>query len=247
MIHKFISMLCTFIQPYHAPRHKISEYYRPQFDEKRGELIILVDKIKKILEDARISLDALKSVLRHYKELRDDIAATKSIDEAIDVVCDHTAVGNSHLLLTIAKNFNLQSAIVLIEEFDNSVNTFCEQIPKTHSYANFITDSSGDPQQSEIVEFVLEWDADDDRLNDIQVLLRKAFHDKAVFVKVIRMFPTKSICVICFAPPHLHEELKKLVRNNEMELRAEQVLSVTIGGEVVLKREVRKSVISVLI
>ena len=108
---------------------------------------------------------------------------------------------------------------------------------------NFITDSSRDPQQLEIVEFVLEWDADDERLNDIQGLLRKAFHDKAVYVKVIRMFPTKSICVICYAPPHLHEELKQLVKENEKELREEQVLSVTIGGEVVLQREVRTSVL----
>ena len=188
-------------------------------------------------------MDALKSFLRCYKELRDDIEATKSIDEAINVVCDHTPVGNTHYLLTIAKKFDLQSAIVLIKEFDNSVDTFCEQIPKTHSYANFITDSSKDPQQSEIVEFVLEWDADDERLNDIQVLLRKAFHDKAEFVKVIRMFPTKSICVICYAPPHFHEELKKLVKKNEKELREYQVLSVTIGGEVVLKRQVRISML----
>ena len=188
-------------------------------------------------------MDALKSFLHRYKELRDDIAATKSIDEAINVVCDHTPVGNTHYLLTIAKNFDLQCAIVLIKEFDNSVDTFCKQIPTTHSYANFITDSSRDPSQSEIVEFVLEWDADDERLNDIQVLLRKAFHDKAVYVRVIRLFSTTSICVICYAPPHLHEELKKLIRKNEMELREYEVLSVTIGGEVVLKRQVRISML----
>ena len=188
-------------------------------------------------------MENLKSFLHHYKELTDDIAATKSIDEAINVVCDHTPVGNTHYLLTIAKNFDLQSAIALIKEFDNSIDTFCKQITTTHSYANFITDSSTDPQQSEIVKFVLEWDADDERLNDIQSLLRKAFHDKAVYIQVIRMFLTKSICVICYAPPHLHEELKKLVKENEKELREEQVLSVTIGGEVVLKREVRTSVL----
>ena len=209
----------------------------------RGELIILVNKINRILKDNTISLDDLKSFLCHYTELRDAIEATNSIDEAINVVSDHTPIGNTHYLLTIAKNFNLQSAIVLIEEFDNSVDMFCKQIRTTHSYANFITDSSRDPQQSETVEFVLEWDAEDQRLNDIQGLLRKAFRDKAEYIQVIRKFPTKSICVICYAPPHLHEELKKLVKKNEKELREEQVLSVTIGGKDVLKRQVRISML----
>ena len=46
-----------------------------------------------------------------------------------------------------------------------------------------------------------------------------------------------SIIVICYAPSHLHEELKRLAKDNEVELRKEKVLSVTIGKDVILKRE----------
>jgi len=88
----------------------------------------------------------------------------------------------------------------------------------------------------------MTWDSDQTTLSDIQSLLRIAFHDKArhVMVKVVNQ--GNSIIVTCYAPCHLHEELATLVKDNEMYLRERKVLSIIIGGFVILQRETRGKV-----
>lgn len=173
-----------------------------------------------------------------FHQLRDAVLSTTSIEEAINVVCDHTSLINTNYLLAIAKKFKLQDAIALINQYDNSVDEFCRKIPIAHTYGQeFMLQSSRHLQKSEKVEFVLEWDDDDKTLKDVQGLLRNAFHEHAEYVMVIKISPTKSISVICYAPSHLHKELVKVVKANEEYLRKVKILSVAIGLQEVLKRE----------
>ena len=225
-------------QPRHSHQFKISERYQPEFGSKRVDLTLLISEIRDMLKTKDISLDALKSFLGLFHQLRDAVLSITSIEEAINVVCDHTSLINTNYLLAIAKKFKLQDAIALINQYDDSIDEFCQKIPIVHTYGQeFMLHSSRHLQKSEKVEFVLEWDDDDKTLTDVQGLLRNAFHEHAEYVMVIKISPTKSISVICYAPPHLHKELVKVVRANEEHLRKVKVLSVAIGLQEVLKRE----------
>ena len=187
----------------------------------------------------------MKFFLSLYPELRKDAKAAESLNDIMRVICDYTSLTNTKLLEAVAKEFNLQDAINLIEEFNGSIDEFCKTIQTQHIYGlDFMEHSHKNLQKSDLeeVEFVLEWEGDKTTLSDIQSLLRKAFHDNARHVMVKVVNKGNSIIVICYSPIHLHEELIRLVKDIEEDLRNEKVLSVTIGGYVIIKRETEDKV-----
>ena len=199
----------------------------------------------KILKNKPISFDDLKFFLSLYPELRKDAEVAESLNNVMRVVCDYTSLTNTKLLEAVGKEFNLQDAIHLIEEFNSSIDEFCETIQTQHIYGlDFMEHSHKNLQNSDLeeVEFVLEWKGDETALSDIQSLLRKAFHDNARHVMVKVVNEGNSIIVICYAPLHLHEELITLAKDNEEDLRKEKVLCVTIGGYVIIERETEDKV-----
>ena len=197
----------------------------------------------KILKNKPVSLDDLKYFLSLYQELRKNAEAAESLNDAMRIVSDNTSLTNTKRLEAIAKEFDLQDAIHLIEEFNKSIDEFCMTIQTQHIYGqDFMKHSHKNLLKSEQVKFVLEWEGDKTTLSDIQSLLRKAFHDNARHVMVKVVNEGNSFIVICYAPLHLHEELIKLVKSNEEDLRKEKVLSVTIGGYVIIKRKTEDKV-----
>ena len=196
-----------------------------------------------ILKNKPVSLDELKCFLSFDFELREDVKAAESLNAAMTIVGDNTSLLNTTRLETVAKRFHLQDAIHLIKEFNESINEFCETIQTQHIYGqDFMKHSHRNLLKSEQVMFVLEWKGDKTTLSDIQSLLRKAFHDNARHVMVKVVNEGNSIIVICYAPLHLHEELIRLVKDNEEDLRKEEVRSVTIGGLVIIIRETEDKV-----
>ena len=199
----------------------------------------------KILKNKPISFDDLKFFLSLYPELRKDAKGAESLNDTMRVVCDYISLTNTKRLEAVAKEFDLQDAINLIEKFNGSIDELCKAIQTQHIYGlDFMEHSHKNLQKSDLeeVEFVLEWEGDETTLSDIQSLLRKAFHDNARHVMVKVGNEGNSIIVTCYAPLHLHEELVKLVKDNEENLRNEKVLSVTIGGFVVIKRKIKDKV-----
>ena len=171
-------------------------------------------------------------------ELRHDCKAAQSLEDAMMAVCDRTSLINTKYIDDVARMFKLQDTTDLIKRFHDSINEFCKTFPTKHLYGqDFMQHSRKQLQESEEVEFVLEWDGHKTTLNDIQILLRKAFHDKARHVMVKVVNERNSIIVICYAPPQLHGDLAILVKHNEVYLRNEKVLSVTIRGFAILERE----------
>ena len=185
----------------------------------------------------------MKFFLSLYPELRKDAEAAESLNDTMRVVCDYTSLTNTKILEAVAKEVNLQDAIDLIKKFNISIDEFCETIQTQHIYGqDFMEHSHKNLLKSDLeeVKFVLEWKGDETTLSDIQSLLRKAFHDNARHVMVKVVNEGNSIIVICYAPLHLHYELIELVKDNKEDLRNEKVLSVTIGGCIIIKRnEVR--------
>ena len=197
----------------------------------------------KILKNKPVSLDDLKYFLSLYQELRKDTEAAESLIDAMRIVSDNTSLTNTKRLEAVAKEFDLQDAISLIEEFNKLIDEFCETIQTQHIYGqDFMKHSHKNLLKSEQVKFVLEWEGDKTTLSDIQSLLRKAFHDNARHVMVKVVNEGNSIIVICYAPLHLHEALIRLVKDNEEDLRNEKVVSVTIGGFIIIKRETEDKV-----
>ena len=201
-----------------------------------------MSKVTKILKNKPVSLEDLKYFLSLYRK---NAEAAKSLNDAMRVICDYTSLTNTKLLEAVAKEFNLQDAIHLIEEFNKSIDEFCKRIQTQHIYGlDFMKHSHKNLLKSNLeeVKFVLEWKGDETTLSDIQSLLRKAFHDNARHVMVKVVNEGNSIIVICYAPLHLHEELTRLVKDSEEELRNKKVLSVSIGGYVIIKRETEDKV-----
>ena len=197
----------------------------------------------KILKNKPVSLDELKDFLSIDRALRKDAEAAESLNAAMRIVGDNTSLTNTKRLEAVAKEFNLHDAIHLIEEFNKSIDEFCETIQTQHIYGqDFMKHSHRNLLKSEQVKFVLEWEGDKTTLSDIQSLLRKAFHDNARHVMVKVVNEGNSIILICYAPLHLHEELIRLLKDNEEDLRKEGVLSVSIGGYVIIKRKTEDKV-----
>ena len=161
------------------------------------------------------------------------------------IVCDYTSLTNTKLLEAVAKRYDLQEALDLIKKFDKSIDEFCQKIKTQHIYGqDFMEHSHKNLPNSglEEVKFVLEWEGDKTTLSDIQSLLRKAFHDNTRHVMLKVVNEGNSIIVICYAPSHLCEELIRVVKSNKEVLRKEGVCSVTIGGFVIIKREIEDKV-----
>ena len=197
----------------------------------------------KILKNKPVSFDDLKYFLSIDRALRKDAEAAESLNDAMRIVGDNTSLTNTKRLEAVAKEFDLQDAISLIEEFNKSIDEFCETIQTQHIYGqDFMKHSHKNLLNSEQIKFILEWEGDETTLSDIQSLLRKAFHDNARHVMVKVVNEGNSIIVICYAPSHLHEQLIRLVRDSEDNLRNKKVLSVTIGGFAIIKRETEDKV-----
>ena len=178
-----------------------------------------------------------------YLELRCEVVASKSLIEVLHIVRDYTSLCNISYLEEIAEHFKLKEASNLIKTYNESIETFCKEIPVKHAYGQiFMEHFTKHLLKSQTVRFVLEWEADKKTLSDIQSVLRKAFHEHLSQVKIKVITDGSSIIVICYAPLHLHELLTQLVKQNEEELLEEDVISITIGGCVVLKRDMEKEV-----
>ena len=241
-IYKITFIVIYLPQP--AVPYKISQKYHSEFDRMRGKLRILISGVTKSLKEKTVPLDDLKDFLSYYPELKEKAEAAESIEAAMRVVCDHTSLINTAHLEIIAERFKLQDAISLIEKFNKSIDAFCKTIQTEHIYGQDFMENKN-LHELEEVKFVLEWEGDESTLSDIQALLAKAFHDKARHVMVKVVNKGNSIIVFCYAPPHLHKELKRLVMSNKEDLRKMKVLSVTIGGFLILEREmVRFSALS---
>ena len=88
----------------------------------------------RILKNKPVSFEDLEYFLSLYPELRKDVETAESVNDAMRVVCDHTSLTNTKLLEAVAKEFNLQDAIDLINKFNNSINEFCQTILTQHIY-----------------------------------------------------------------------------------------------------------------
>ena len=214
----------------------MSEYYKSAVEEKRGELYILFSDVKQILEDNIVPLDRLRFCLSLHPELKKDTVPVKSLEDVMMIVYDHTSLINTKYLQAVAMKLKLQNAVSLIKKYDHSIDEFCKTIPMEHIYGqDFMKHSRKHFLKSEEVEFALEYN--ETTLSDIHGLIRKTLHDESRHVMLKVVNKNNFVMVVCYVPPHLHGDLRKLVKDNEVHLRKDKIISVTIGGFAILSKE----------
>ena len=86
---------------------------------------------------------------------------------------------------------------------------------------------------STTLTFKLEWNPDDKTLNDIQSVLRQAFHERSVYVHIV-VIRGGSVRVICCAPQYLMTELVRLAQKNRELLLESSVTYLRVGNTIVV-------------
>ena len=124
--------------------------------------------------------------------------------------------------------YKIDKAKKLITDYEEKIKQFCSKIPLDSLLNKKLSTSS--TLTCETIQFLLDWKPDEHSLNDIRLLLQKAFADlgKRVIVQVI--CPSNSIIIICYAPYHLLDALILQAQENLQFLIEEfSLIELTIG------------------
>ena len=157
------------------------------------------------------------------------------------IVYDHTSLINTKYLQAVAMKLKLRNAVNVIKKYDDSIDEFCITIPTEHIYRqDFMKHSHKHFLKSEEVEFTLE--CNETTLSDTHGLVRKALHDETRHVMLKVVNKRNFVMVVCYVPPHLHGDLRKLIKDSEVHLRKDKIISVTIGGFAILRKEIEEKV-----
>ena len=199
---------------------------------------MLFSEVMQLLKEQNVSLDDLKSYLSFsYPEYSIEVENSKSVSKVLEVVRAYTSLDNIHRLEAIVMRFNLKGGEALIQKYNKSIEQFCKDISIHHAYGQSLMDCfEKHLLKSETIVFVLQWDKEDKVLHDVRGLFIKAFSRLADDIEVNVVFQGNSIIIVCYAPSHLHGVLVSLVQDNEEDLIKEKIISVSIGGCLILKR-----------
>ena len=219
--------------------YDVSRTYEKQFLRKRNELGMLFGKVMQLLKKQEISLDDLKCFLSlSYPECTTEVENSESVGQVFAVVRVYSSLDNIHRLEAIVTYFELKGGEALIQKYNESIEQFCKDISIHHAYGQSLMDCfKKHLLKSETIVFVLQWDKENKVLHDVRGLFIKAFGRLADDIEVNVMFQGNSIIIVCYAPSHLHGVLIRLVQDNEEDLIKEKIISVSIGGGLILKRE----------
>ena len=233
----FLYTVYTFVVQY-----DVSRSYEEEFMHRRSELGMLFSNVMELLKAKKTSLDDLKSYLSFsYPECSVEVENAKSVSKVLEVVRAYTSLDNIHRLEAIVIHCQLEGGNVLIKQYKESIEQFCKDIPIRHAYGQSLMDRfEKHLLKSETIVFVLQWDNEDKVLHDVRGLFPKAFGRLADDIEVNVVFKSDSIHVVCYAPSHLHGVLTGLVQDNEVDLMKEKIISITIGGCLILQREKEK-------
>ena len=182
----------------------------------RGDYGIFRDKVIPLLSSKiPVSTEELKRFLGHtYPELVPELTHAQSIDAIMNIVGGRINITNITMIETIAKRYDISEAKDLVTQYKEEIQKF------THDMKlNFVLDKKLSPPISslicETIIFVLEWEPSDHSLDDICLLLKKAFGSSNRKVVVRSIHNGNSINDIHLkAQANLHvskEEMKVMI------------------------------------
>ena len=199
------------------------------FDKMRGNFGIFRFKVLGLVDKKISSLNTFKTFLQQcYPELESQLSVADSVQSAMNIALTKCNIINIAAVEDITEFYKIDEAEELVASYKEVVKQFCSNIP-LDSLLNKRLSTNG-TLTCETIQFLLNWKPDEHSLNDIRLLLEKAFADlgKRVIVQVIR--PDNSIVIICYAPHHLMDALILRVKENLPTLIEEfSLMELTIG------------------
>ena len=179
-------------------------------------------------------MSKLKRFLSKYPNLKAPLDNADTIANVMDVIQEQSSFTCCSYLEHTATRFNVTAAVEKITDYYKSVDEFCQHVLRHHVYMQpFITAKSINITDSEIISFKLEWSPDTKTLSDIQSLLRHAFDEQSVYVRIV-VVRGGSVRVICCAPQYLMTELVRLAQKNRELLVESSVTYLRVGDTIVV-------------
>ena len=191
---------------------------------------------------AKVPLDKLKIYLQWgYKELRPQLAATKSVKEVMHIIEDKYNITNIYCLEMIAERFVIKEFEDCITAYKKELSHFCEIKISQYLNKNFGLISS--PELGYVlIKFVLDWKSDSCTFNDIRDLLHKAYKEMANDINVKVITEDNYITVTCYAPRHIMDTLLMEAEKNLHLLRGIGLIKLTIGYHTIWNEHTRDMV-----
>ena len=214
----------------------INKTYECCFDAMRGKFGIFRKKIIPILSK-KINFEDLKQFLiQCYSELEVELAGIESIDDAMTVVIKHSNIINVAKIETIVDCYDVTEAKELVTGYKEEIEKFSNT--KLNSMLNKNLSAHCSSLACETIKFVLDWEPSDRSLEDIRLLLEKAFGDLGRRVLVRRISEANSILIICYAPLYLMNALLMKAQANLPVLQEKMLLmQLHIGHYCVYDRD----------
>ena len=146
----------------------------------------------------------LKMLLQDcFPDLRPQLINCKLLDDVLDVVRDKCTLIDITCLEAIVIQFNIKDAEVHIQAYKEIIEKFSQSVSvRLCLKEKFnVASSLSASLQCETVEFVLDWDPDDDyTLNDIKDVLSECFEKLSKTVQINVIKKVNSITVTCSFP-----------------------------------------------
>ena len=215
---------------------------------KSTELDAVFDEVQLIFEVKLYTLNRLVPFLStSFPEFEIELEECRTIQEVFDIARTYTSLDNLSYLEAITDKFELQECSDTLKKYRKSTNELYEETLVSESYDhNFMHHFTRYPLKEERITLVVEVNKDNTyTLMDIRHLLDKVFLKMACHIKLMRLADNDGkVHVLCYAPFHLIHTLVGTVKEHKAILKAENVLTLNIGGVEVdfLKKEVSTNV-----
>ena len=222
---------CLFIVISYITEFHLQPTYHECFDDIRAKFGILIVTITPLIESAVMPrLKEFKTFLQTcFPELKPQLSTAESFDDVMKIVREKCTMINVACLKVIINHYKIEEAITHITTYKNEVEAFCEEVKLSVCKNENITTNPSIILKCETIEFVLEWEGEEYSLNDIEVLLKKAFEDMAKRVQVRYFKEGNSIIITCYAPQHVMDILMMKAKKNLDQLRGIGLIKLSIG------------------
>ena len=211
--------------------------YQGDFEDLQGQFVRLFAEVTEEFEreESAVTAENLKRFLSYYPDVKASLVNASCISDVMLVLQNHSTFICCSRLKNVAEHFKISAVTEKIEVYFQYLKDFCSRkLTKIiNEFKPIISAESMEFAPPTTLTFKLEWNPDDKTLKDIQGVLRKAFNEKSVYVRIV-VVRGGSVRVICCAPQYLMSELVRLAQKNRELLVESSVTYLRVGDTIVV-------------